>query len=401
MSCGKGSRWGLPWAERRGGPAGPVPYWTWGALVLCLTGCAPVLPPRALLELDDVRQAPAARQAATWAPRDYEQAEQLRGQARQAFEEGELGTAQILAEQARAAYARAVALSRLAQAERSTAEAELEVEQAEQELGDLDSQRQQARAAIESLETRLAVLRDAEPLVPSAAAGPARERARARAVETIRLEARLLCTAAGLLLGPDEAPQMPPHTSDASRAWQEAQAQQRALDELCESKPAAAPIDQAMRVRASCLAALTAARRRLATDAEQSGGSADALLERLSSVGVGTVLRDERGVAVTLRQPFDDARLSASARRDLAALREVVVELSSLPVLIVVHEAVRGGPEQQVRAQQRARAVAQALGRPEAAVALAGAARPVVDPDGRYAARNERVEIVFVTRRLL
>jgi hypothetical protein len=53
----------------------------------------------------------------------------------------------------------------------------------------------------------------------------------------------------------------------------------------------------------------------------------------------------------------------------------------------------------------RGRAVSAALthaaGEHEVAAQIAGAAQPVVDPRGKHRARNERVEIVFVTREAL
>jgi hypothetical protein len=344
--------------------------------------------------------APAARQAASWAPPAYEHAEQLRLLAQQAFDDGQLARAQILAEQAHAAYARAVALARLAQAERARVEGELQLETAERELATVDSQRQLVTADIDGLDKRLAVLRDAVPIVASkAAASGLRERARSETVATLRLQARLLCTAAGLLettsSGKPAADQ-----SVALRSLREAREQLGELDRVLASEPAAAPIDQAMRVRAACLSALTAARRSEAS-APGEVGAADALLQRLSELGHGAPLRDDRGVVVTLRDAFDGEALTATAQQAIGELAKVVAEHPSFPVMIVLHQARPMDPGQQERWRQRGRAVAGQLTRPGAPVELGGVAQPVVDRRGRYAARNERVEIVFVAPRPL
>jgi len=376
-----------------------VPVGCCGALLFAVA-CAPVLPPDALQDLDRVRMAPSARQAASWAPPVYEHAEQLRLEARQAFDEGQLAAAQILAEQAHAAYAQAVALARLAQAERARVEAELQVETAGRELATVDSQRQLATADIAGLEQRLAVLRDAVPIVSSkAAASSSRERARSETVVALRLQARLLCTAAGLLDTTTPGKPAPPESA-AVRSLREARAELGELDSVLSSGPAAAPIDQAMRVRAACLSALTAARRSEAS-APGEVGAADALLQRLSELGHGAPLRDDRGVVVTLRDAFDGEALTATALRAITELAKLAAEHPSFPVMIVLHQASSIGAGQQESWRRRGRAVAGQLARPGAAVELAGVAQPVIDRRGRYAARNERVEIVFVAPRPL
>jgi hypothetical protein len=79
----------------------------------------------------------------------------------------------------------------------------------------------------------------------------------------------------------------------------------------------------------------------------------------------------------------------------------VAAKHRSFPVMIVLHQASSIDAEQQEQWRRRGRAVATHLVRPGAVVELAGVAQPVVDRRGKYADRNERVEIVFVTPRPL
>lgn len=368
-----------------------------------LAGCAPIPPPEALVELDQVRRAPAAREASRYAPPAYDRAEQLRAQAQRAYDEGRLAAAQLLAERARVAYTHAATLARLARAEEALAASEEEAIQAERELSQIDAEHQRVAAAIEALELRLKVLRDAEPIVPSRNATGAREQARQEAVAALRLQARLLCTAAALLgreAGAEGEGAAPPHQGSGGAVspaaqLRDAQQQLTALEKLLADPPVAAPIDQAMRVRAACLRALTVARR-AAGQAAGTVQSSDALLARLSELGHGAPLRDDRGVIVTLRHVFTGTELNAAGRRTLSDLAKVAGEHPAFPLLLVLHQARPPGAQDRATLEQRASVLKRALGRQHVAVEYAGAAQPEVDPRGKYAPRNERVEIVFV-----
>jgi hypothetical protein len=211
-------------------------------------------------------------------------------------------------------------------------------------------------------------------------------------VRGLHLQARLLCAAAQLLAAEQAGKAAAPsELSDAQRALE-------ALSGRLASGPSAAPIDEAMRVRASCLSALTMVRRAVAQQAP-AGGSADALLEQLSKAGHGQPTRDDRGVVITLRRVFAGTGLSAAGKRALSALAPIAQQHADFPLMVVLHQSQPVAAAAQERWRQRGQAVVSALGRAGVPVELAGTAQPVVDPHGRHVARNERVELVFVAPR--
>jgi hypothetical protein len=363
--------------------------------VLCtwaLAGCAPILPPDVLAEIDRVRAAPAALQAQEQAPAAFAQAEKLRAEARAAFDADDLAGAQIRGERALAAYQEAVATARAVRAERQRLEAASAADQAGARLGELDAAHRDVAAEIAALEDRLEVLRNVEPLEASGAAGTEREQARARAVACLQLEARLLCLAGRLLVGTKgAAAQEPGELADAWKLLDE-------LDRVLESA-AAAPIDHAMRARAACLAGLTRVRREGGDD--PASGGADALLAELSELAAGPVQRDDRGVVVTLRPPFEGEALSKEARDKLAAVSEVASRHGAFPLQVVIHlaEPADGAARERWRGRGVAlvAALRERLGEPRVGDAvMAGAALPLADPRGKHRAHNERVELVFV-----
>ncbi|WP_437336556.1 hypothetical protein [Sorangium sp. So ce394] len=169
-----------------------------------------------------------------------------------------------------------------------------------------------------------------------------------------------------------------------------------------------APIDQASRARAGCLAALTAARR-AATPVTRAPGAGDALLAELSAAGTWSPVRDDRGVVVTLRGLFAGNALTKTGEARLRDLSRVVAAHPAFPVAVVVHTdreiSAREEPAWAARADAVVRALDPAQGAsaaaapqaPRIAPFLAGSAAPVVDPGGSERGRNARVEIVFVT----
>ncbi|WP_437877350.1 hypothetical protein [Sorangium sp. So ce513] len=167
-----------------------------------------------------------------------------------------------------------------------------------------------------------------------------------------------------------------------------------------------APIDQASRARAGCLAALTAARR-AATPVTRAPGLGDALLAELSAAGTWSPVRDDRGIVVTLRGLFAGNALTKAGEARLHELARVAAAHPSFPVAVVVHTDRDVSAREEPAWTARAEAVVRALGSAQGAGAsptrqpiasfLAGSAAPVVDPRGSERARNARVEIVFVT----
>jgi len=374
-------------------------------MMLALLGqlaCASIPPPDVLGEIDQVRAAKASSEARALAPTTYALAEKLRADAQAAFEEGDTAGARLLGERALATYAEAVALARVVRADQSEISTTADGTAAEKRLAELDVEHQKVAADIAALEARLRVLRDAEPISPSDRAKPQRERARAEAVSALRLQAQLLCAAAQLLTK-SSGESAPKDVVAASKALAD-------LDALLADKPAAAPIDHAVRARAGCLRSLTLVRR-TRDDKSKATGAGDALLAALSKMPAGgtaaqgTPRRDDRGVVVTFRGMFAGDELSAAGSEALDALAAAATAYPGVPVMVVLHQKRPLGEADRKVWQQRASALVAALKQrlkaPIGDAQLAGTAAPVVSPKGKYADRNERVDIVFVTPRSL
>ncbi|WP_437976778.1 hypothetical protein WMF11_06205 [Sorangium sp. So ce295] len=388
-----------------------------------LGSCAPIPRPAVLDELDHVRAGAVAAESKRHAPGAFARAEKLRGDALAALESEDRSGAQILGEQAIAAHAHAHALSRVARAEAAETEAKAQRSAGEASLAGLEAEQSRVAAEVDALDMRTKVARDAQPVVPSGKADADREKARLAAARSLALQARLLCGAARLLIAP--APQdsaqpagasptgAQPGSAELATQLEGATAAIKKLDaELAEASGSTraipAPIDQASRARAGCLAALTAARR-AATPVTRAPGAGDGLLAELSAAGTWSPVRDDRGIVVTLRGLFAGNALTKAGEARLRDLALVATAHPSFPVAVVVHT------DREIRASEepawaaRADAVVRALGPAQGATAagapagpsiapfLAGSASPVVDPGGSERARNARVEIIFVT----
>lgn len=353
----------------------------WLCLALGVSACAPMPRPAIMREVDSARASAAVQEAAKAAPQAYADAELRRTQAETAFGDDDQPSAQILSEQALAAYARATVQARLVRAQATLADEQNRLAKANQLQSDLDLQQQRFLLEAETLETRLKVARDAEPLPVSAPASVEREQARLAAVKALLSQAKLLCLSARLLEPGREG--LPPLLGK--------------LGELTAKLAAPpAPIDDAIAVRSGCLKELTLARRP-ATQKDPAAGVTDALLAELSASNL-LPFRDDRGVVVTLRALFNAKdQLSSEALATLDSLGKVAKAHPEFPVLAVVHVA-RGNASARDTAQ--ASAVADALRKAGAArveTDTAGSAQPVLDPDKPGAGqRNARVEVVFV-----
>ncbi|MCA9621446.1 MAG: hypothetical protein KC731_20635, partial [Myxococcales bacterium] len=111
----------------------------------------------------------------------------------------------------------------------------------------------------------------------------------------------------------------------------------------------------------------------------------------------GTPRRDDRGVVVTFRDLFDNGGLSAEGKKRLAAVAEVAKRHQAFPVMVVLHADARAERAEAVRT-----ALADQLGAERVATpVMAGDALPMVNPQGKHASRNSRVEIIFVSPRAL
>ncbi len=358
----------------------------WLSLVACsglVAACAPTPRPEIMREVDAARASAAVQAAAKSAPQAYADAELRRGHAEQAFADDHSASAQILSEQALAAYTRATVQARLVRAQAALADEQARLGKATAAQADLDAQQQRFSLEAEALETRLKVARDAEPLpVSGAASSVEREQARLAAAKALLSQAKLLCMSARLL---------EPNRESVGPLLGK-------VDDLSgKLRTPPAPIDDAVAVRSSCLKELTLTRRP-ATQKNPAGGVSDALLSELSAASL-LPFRDDRGVVVTLRALFNAKdQLSSDATTQLDTLGKVAKAHPEFPLLAVVHIA-RGTTSTRDAAQ--AAAIADALrksGAPHVAAETAGASLPVLDPARPGAnERNARVEVVFVS----
>jgi outer membrane protein OmpA-like peptidoglycan-associated protein len=369
-------------------------------VVLLAIGCNAVPRLRILEDLDGVRQSASAREAKAFAPGAFAHAEKLKRDADQAFSSGDIAGSQVLGERALAAFTHASALARIARAERYRIDADAKHGTAKGELGALEAELARASTEAEALELKVRVTRDAQAIVPSGKADPQRERARLAAARALAMQARLLCGAAKLLANAGDGgeaskkpaaldPKLTKELEDASAAAS------RVTDKMGPTATGA-PIDEATRARAGCLAALTLLRR-AATPVTRAPGAGDALLSEISAMGTYAPSRDDRGIVVTLRGIFANDGITPAGKAKLAELGKVAAAHPNFPIEVVVH-----GDSPQKSDEKRAEAVVKALSAaaPNAVRAdaiVAGGANPLVDPQGADRARNTRVEVVFVT----
>jgi outer membrane protein OmpA-like peptidoglycan-associated protein len=367
-----------------------------------------------------VRSSPAAAEAETWAPQAHARALALEQRAEQAFQNGNAEEADLLAEQAIAVHEHAWVLTRLARAERRRLDAQAELDEQRRALGELQAQHQRLAAEAAALELRSQVLESALPLPPHEASAPERQRARRRAAETLSAQARLLCVGARLL-GERERVAALILRLDA-------------LDSTLESAAGSRLLEAATELRAECLAVISAVRRQNSAPAAHSRGPgpagsavavapattgtrvtvadraatpvtvappgpipADMLLDELSAAGAAPS-RDERGVAVSLRELFgSDGSLTETARAELARYGQVAGRHPDFPVLLVGHSASAGGKGDVERQLAAVSSALTSSGVSKVEVWSVGDREPLLPPRSPTArVRNQRIELVFV-----
>jgi hypothetical protein len=352
----------------------------WLGSLLLVAGCATPSRLQVMTEVDRVSHGPAVLDARQNAPQAFARAELLRKRSDQAFEDGDQTAAQILGEQALAAYLRATIEARLTKAEARLSEAgALERKQAER-LAQLTAEQQRLSAETADLELRAKVVRDAEPIAKNEPASPEREKARREAARSIALQASLLCVSARLI---------EPGRASLAPLLAKADELRAKLDTA-----APAPIDDVTALRSDCLRELTLARRPRA-QANPSRGESDALLAELSRADF-LPFRDDRGVVITLRPVREAGKLSSKLTEKLAELGRVAKAHPEFPVLVVLHDARPGAKDEALG--DRAVEALKASGAVRVESRSAGSLSPVVPPErSGAAARNERLEIVFVS----
>jgi hypothetical protein len=351
-----------------------------GALAL---GCAATPQPRVLTELDRVRASQPVAAARSSAPQAFARAEGLRAEAARLHDNEDPAGAQIVGEQALAAYQRAVTLARLARSEARATSAQEELAVLEAELARTLAAEQTLEADTRALELRLKVARETLPQPTSGPPqSPERELARRDAARALGAQARLLCSAARLL---------EPKRASLDAAFQK-------LAEFEASLPTApmAPIDDARALRTTCLRELSATRR-ARTQQNPASLAADRLLSELSNASL-LPSRDDRGVVITVHKPFErDDSLTADALKKLTELASVAKTHPDFPLLVVVHSAVKLPEARELARVERASSALKNQGVPSVGAAGVGNALPGLDPrKPGAAARNERLEVVFV-----
>ena len=348
-------------------------------LALTLSACAGTARPRSLADADATRRSPATRAARDVSPQAVLEADGFLAEAEREQRAGKIAAANALAERASAAYERAFVQARIVQATAALESAKKAQKAAEEENAVVAEEHTRHAAELVDLEGRLKVLKDAPPLYASSKADPMREPARREAALSLVTEARLLCVSARLV-------------APAAAGLKEAEAQVSDVAKILDDKTKAAPIDEASRARATCLSTLTKARR---LAAGPSTDPADVLVAELSREGSFAVVRDDRGVVVTLPAAFTGAALAKGVDVKLEKLGKISAAHPAMPLLIVVHDADPRGADE-ARGKSRVEAATQALKVPKLEATWVGAARPLIDPKAKDHARNERLEIVFV-----
>lgn len=351
-------------------------------MLLGAVACATPARPPIMSQVERTREGQAVLDAQKTAPQAYARAELLKQRAEQAYADNDLPSAQILSEQALAAYLRATVEARQTRAEMRLAEARSSEKKQSERLAQLEVEQQRLSAETADLELRAKVARDAEPLAKNEPASPEREKARREAARAIVTQGSLLCVSARLV---------EPNRSGLAALTGKADELRKKLDTA-----APAPIDEATALRSDCLRELTLARRPRA-QANPSQGESDALLTELSRADF-LPFRDDRGVVVSLHAPREAGagKLGAKASAKLSDLGRVAKAHPEFPLLVVSHDARAGAKDDGLAGQ--AVELLKAAGASRIEARSAGSTTPVVPPDRAGAAsRNERLEIVFVS----
>lgn len=357
--------------------------------LFALAGCPKAPRPAVFARVDETRARPDVARAQTESPQTWSKGEGLRARAEEALAKGDRATAELLAEQAIAAYAHAAAMARRLDA---SGREQREIDRrtrAEERLAADERSRVEIDREADRMEAELAVRKEALAPVASGPADAKRQAARWVVVRSNLAAADALCEAARVL---------------APQAKGGAEARKIVVDLQLRAKDGQGepPIDASTRARALCLKALTSAR-----DVVVNGGGAtgDTLAKDLQALGLATA-RDERGVVVTLPQggasggPFEGSKLAASGKGQLESIAKLLKAYPQYAVVVVVHAAP--GALDAARDGQRATAAKQAIAAAgvdgaRIGTMTPGAALPAYDPaDAKLKTKNERLEIVLV-----
>lgn len=352
---------------------------------LACAGARPV--PETLTQADASARSPATLDAATLAPQAKADADRRKNLAFGLQSEGKTDEAEIVGEQAVAAYELAVLLTRTARAEARIEASDKDRRAKEEQLALLDGSQAALQGEVEALELRARVLLDAEPTADLKTVDSERMLARRRAAEKLASEAESLCLGAQVLGVPKD--RLDPLEQELRKL-----AEEFAVKALNKDM-----FPRAMELRSACLRELTQARHEKSKATPQVSMS-DRLLRELTE-NAFEAERDDRGVIAVFRDPVDGAKLRDSTRSGLEKLGSLLVGHPEVPALVILHTGApadeklsAGWLELATSALNTSRRSTQPPAR------SARGAEPLVDKRVRGAiAENRRIEVVLVTPR--
>ncbi len=347
-----------------------------------LGACVSHAPPAKDVTVDARRLRDGAdmTEAKAQAPQIFAQGDEELARARAQLAEGDETGASLHAETAQALFYRAKVQVRLARAQAAALDADRAAREAQTERESLEKTRRELTRTSEDLDVKLRIAREKAFPAASGPASPERDQARRAAAKSLEAEARLLCTAARLVGAPnDEVTQ-----AEADITSLEKETTLSAGQEL----------DKAARVRVRCLSVLEHARK----DEVRAGSQNDALLASLGAAGFAPS-RAEQGVAVTLPNAFEGARLSSAASQKLTELGRIARE-EKVGVELVIHDDREPASADADKAKGELAVAALVSGgadRANVKVELPQTKLPLFDPkDNARKAKNARVEVIFV-----
>lgn len=360
--------------------------WLFPLLLGALGACSTRPLPPAVVEAQSVADSPAVQEASQVAPQAYALAEQLRSLAEQLHQDGKTEEAELVAEQALAAYEHAVISGRGVRAKLRLEKVEAQLKVQEAELAELDEKQRLAQADADAFELRARIALDTEPVQDVKSVSPERAAARQKAAKKLTSEAQSLCLAASLL------------DSSAEEQTKELHSQIHQLHtELQQGSVRVDLYPRATQARSSCLRLLTEIRRPVAQKQPEAGTS-DQLLTSLTQTGQLFSFRDDRGVVTQILAPVQGGKLTSAAQEALELLGRTSQAHPSFPLLLVVHSA-RAQTEQSLKeVAERVQEALEQAGSAQVQVHLAGTAEPLIDQRlPASAEQNERVEVIFVS----
>lgn len=339
-----------------------------------------------MTDADAAGRSPASLDAASLAPQAKADADRRKKEAHDLFEAGKTEEAEIVGEQALAAYELAVLQSRSARAIARAERVERERSHKEEQLAVLDGAQATLQGEVEALELKARVLLDAEPVADLKTVDSERLLVRRKAAAKLTSEAESLCLGARILGAPSE--RVAPLEEQIKKLQGELDVKGLSRDMF----------PRATELRAGCLKELTTLRQENSKSAPQVSVS-DQLLRELTENSF-TAHRDDRGIVVEFRDPAEGATLREKTRTDLARLGALLDGHPDVRTVVVAHTGAAADAKHSIAWLDAASTALQSANRARPETRSALGAEPRVDPRARSAAtENRRLEVVLVTAR--